>query len=167
MTLEKVWLRIQQLTAKSGAEKIVLRPRQEQLLQLLRERQSMTPPEIWEAIGVSKQAAAQLTKPLLDARLVRRVGSQNPLRVVPEGLPWSGVFAAKNGADPWSFAQFSGVICEISAGITVGNNHEGSIPFTRSIDFKRVTNQCSNMIKPRLLPRALESLRFFRISGGV
>ena len=98
MTLERVWLRIQQLTAKSGAEKIVLRPRQEQLLQLLRERQSMTPPEIWEAIGVSKQAAAKLTKPLLDARLVRRVGSQNPLRVVPEGLPWSGVFA---GAKEW------------------------------------------------------------------
>lgn len=56
--------------------KLVLRPRQEQLLQLLQERQSMTPKEIWEAIGVSKQAAAKLRKPLLDARLVRRVGSQ-------------------------------------------------------------------------------------------
>ena len=76
LTLEKVWLRIQRLTAKSGAKKIVLRPRQEQLLQLLRERQHMTPREVWEAIGVSKQAATKLMKPLLDVRLVRRVGSQ-------------------------------------------------------------------------------------------
>ena len=82
LTLEKVWLRIQRLTAKSGAEKIVLRPKQEQLLQLLRERQSMTPKEIWEAIGVSKQAAAKLMKPLLDARLVRRVGSQKSGRYI-------------------------------------------------------------------------------------
>lgn len=76
MTLEKVRPRIQRLTANSGAAKIVLRPKQEQLLQLLSERQSMTPKEIWEAIGVSKQATAKLMKPLLDARLVRRVGSQ-------------------------------------------------------------------------------------------
>jgi len=82
LTLEKVWLRIQRLTAKSGAEKIVLRPKQEQLLQLLRERQSMTPKEIWEAIGVSKQAATKLMKPLLDARLVRRVGSQKSGRYI-------------------------------------------------------------------------------------
>jgi predicted HTH transcriptional regulator len=82
LTLEKVWLRIQQLTAKSGAEKIVLRPRQEQLVQLLRERQSMTPQQIWEAIGISKQAAAKLMKPLLDARLVRRVGSQKSGRYI-------------------------------------------------------------------------------------
>ena len=82
MTLEKVWLRIQRLTAKSGAQKIVLRPKQEQLLQLLRERQSMAPRELWEAIGVSKQAASKLMKPLLDAGLVRRVGSQKSGRYI-------------------------------------------------------------------------------------
>lgn len=82
LTLEKVWLRIQRLTAKSGVEKIVLRPKQEQFLQLLRERQSMTPKEIWEAIGVSKQAAAKLMKPLLDARLVRKIGSRKSGRYI-------------------------------------------------------------------------------------
>jgi Fic family protein len=75
-TLENVWLRIQRLTARSGREKIVLRPKQEQFLQLLRERGSMAPQEAWEAIGVSKQATAKMLKPLLEAGLIRRVGSQ-------------------------------------------------------------------------------------------
>ena len=42
----------------------------------------MTPKEVWEAIGVSKQAAAKLMKPLLDASLVRRVGSQKSGRYI-------------------------------------------------------------------------------------
>ncbi|PWU16342.1 MAG: hypothetical protein C5B50_13755 [Verrucomicrobia bacterium] len=76
LTLEKVWLRIQKLTLTSGTTKTVLRPKQEQILQLLRERGSMSPREIWVAIRVSKQAAAKLIKPLLKARVMRRVGSQ-------------------------------------------------------------------------------------------
>jgi Fic family protein len=82
LTLEKVWLRIQRLTANAGAHKIVLRPKQEQLLQLLRERQSMAPREVWDAIGVSKQAATKLMKPLIDAGLVRRIGSQKSGRYI-------------------------------------------------------------------------------------
>jgi Fic family protein len=82
LTLEKVWLRIQRFAAKSSSPKMVLRPRQEQLLQLLRERRSMTPGEIWEAIGVSKQAAHKILQPLLKADLVKRVGSQKSGRYI-------------------------------------------------------------------------------------
>ena len=82
LTLEKVWLRIQRFAAKSSSPKMVLRPRQEQFLQLLRERRSMTPGEIWEAIGVSKQAAHKLLQPLLKADLVKRVGSQKSGRYI-------------------------------------------------------------------------------------
>jgi len=42
----------------------------------------MTPREVWEAIGVSKQAATKLMKPLLDAKVVRRVGSQKSGRYI-------------------------------------------------------------------------------------
>ncbi len=38
--------------------------------------------EVWEAIGVSKQAATKLMKPLLEAQLVRRVGSQKAGRYI-------------------------------------------------------------------------------------
>lgn len=75
MTLEKIWSRIQRLAAQSGRKKLVLRPRQEQLLQMLRDRQSMSPPEIWDGLGVSKQGALDLLNPLIKAGLVRRVGT--------------------------------------------------------------------------------------------
>jgi DNA-binding MarR family transcriptional regulator len=42
----------------------------------------MAPREVWEAIGVSKQAASKLIKPLLDAGLVRRVGSKKSGRYI-------------------------------------------------------------------------------------
>src|SRR5712692_5752812 len=45
-TLERVWLRVQAFHPKSR-QKLVLRPRQEQLLRLLRDHGSMAPPEIW------------------------------------------------------------------------------------------------------------------------
>jgi hypothetical protein len=37
-----------------------------------------------------------------------------------------------SGAESRYFDQLSGVNCEIFPGITFGNHHEGSIPFTRS-----------------------------------
>ncbi len=74
-TLERAWLRIQTLPVKS-AEKLVLRPRQEQLLHLLRDHGSMAPGEIWEALGVSRQGAMDLLQPLLDAGLVEKVGGK-------------------------------------------------------------------------------------------
>ncbi|MBI3995420.1 MAG: Fic family protein [Nitrospirae bacterium] len=76
LTLEKVWARIQQIRAEAGSKKIVLRPKQEQLLQMLRDRKSMTPQEIWEGIGVSKQGAMDLLNPMLEAGLVKRIGTK-------------------------------------------------------------------------------------------
>jgi len=74
-TLERAWLRIQTFQTKS-TEKLVLRPRQEQLLHLLRDHGSMAPGEIWTALGVSRQGAMDLLRPLLDAGLVEKVGGK-------------------------------------------------------------------------------------------
>jgi Fic family protein len=76
VTLEHVWTRIQKLTAHAGKKKLVLRPKQEQLLHLLRERKALMPREIWEAVGVSKQGALDLLRPLIEAGLVKRVGTK-------------------------------------------------------------------------------------------
>jgi Fic family protein len=75
-TLERVWSRIQKLTARGGKAKLVLRPRQEQLLHLLREHRALKPREIWDALGVSKQGALDLLRPLIKAGLVRRIGTK-------------------------------------------------------------------------------------------
>jgi Fic family protein len=80
--LERVWSRIQKLSARAGKRKLVLRPKQEQLLHLLRERKAMTPREIWDGIGVSKQGALDLLRPLIKARLVRRIGTKKTGRYV-------------------------------------------------------------------------------------
>lgn len=75
-TLEKVWMRIQHFTAKQGKSKLILRPKQEQLLQLLKNRGSMSPQEVWAALGISKQGAAKVIAPLLKAKLIQRVGGK-------------------------------------------------------------------------------------------
>ena len=59
--------------ARTG--QLVLRPRQEQLLKLLGQKAGMTPAEIRAAIGVSKQGALDLLRPLIKADLVKRVGT--------------------------------------------------------------------------------------------
>lgn len=74
-TLERAWLRIQVFQGKSD-ERLVLRPRQEQLLHLLRDHGSMAPGEIWKALGVSRQGAMDLLRPLLEAGLVEKVGGK-------------------------------------------------------------------------------------------
>jgi Fic family protein len=74
-TLERVWLRIQAFNPPPG-KKLVLRPRQEKLLQLLRDHGSMAPPEIWAALKVSKQGAMDLLRPLIEAGLVEKVGNK-------------------------------------------------------------------------------------------
>jgi Fic family protein len=74
-TLERAWLRIQAFQVKSVG-KLVLRPRQEQLLHLLRDHGSMAPGEIWKALGVSRQGAMDLLHPLLDAGLVEKIGGK-------------------------------------------------------------------------------------------
>ena len=75
LTLDRVWQRIQQLSASRGRARVVLRPKQEQLLQLLRARGSLSPREIWSGLKISKQGAMDLLRPLLKAGLVRRVGT--------------------------------------------------------------------------------------------
>lgn len=73
-TLERVWRRIQEIPA-AGRARLVLRPKQEKLLQLLRARGSLSPQEIWDGLGVSRQGAMDLLRPLMKAGLVKRVGS--------------------------------------------------------------------------------------------
>ena len=80
-TLERVWLRVQTFSVKSSV-KLVLRPRQEQLLNLLRDHHSMPPSEIWSALGISKQGAMDLLRPLLEAGLVEKVGGKKTGRYV-------------------------------------------------------------------------------------
>lgn len=75
LTLDRVWQRIQQLSASRSRARVVLRPKQEQLLQLLRARGGPSPREIWSSLKISKQGAMDLLRPLLKARLVRRVGT--------------------------------------------------------------------------------------------
>ena len=74
-TLERVWLRIQAFRLRSP-EKLILRPKQERLLQLLRDHGRMSPPEIWAALRVSRQGAMDLLRPLLDAGLVEKIGTR-------------------------------------------------------------------------------------------
>ena len=80
-TLERVWLRIRTLQVGS-AGKLVLRPRQEQLLHLLRDHGGMAPAEIWTALGVSRQGAMDLLRPLLDAGVVEKIGGNKTGRYV-------------------------------------------------------------------------------------
>jgi Fic family protein len=74
-TLENVWLRVQALEVKSPG-KLVLRPNQERLLQLLRDHGRMTPAQIWEAMQISRQGAMGLLRPLLDAGMVEKIGGK-------------------------------------------------------------------------------------------
>ena len=76
LTLERAWQRIQHLSARAKGKILVLRPKQEQLLRLLRESGSLSPKEIWDGVGVSKQGAMDLLRPLMEAGLVRRVGTR-------------------------------------------------------------------------------------------
>lgn len=74
-TLDRVWLRIQAFHIETP-EKLVLRPKQERLLQLLRDHGSMAPAEIWDALDISRQGAMDLLRPLLDAGVVERIGGK-------------------------------------------------------------------------------------------
>ena len=68
--------RIQAISAESGREPILLRPRQEQLLRMLRDEGPLAPRRIWEGLGVSRQGAMDLLRPLLAAGLVKRIGTK-------------------------------------------------------------------------------------------
>ena len=53
----------------------MLHTKKEQLLHLLRDRQGLTPSEIWKALRVTNQSAAHILQPQLNAKLVKRVGT--------------------------------------------------------------------------------------------
>ena len=82
VALNQVWDRVQHLATGAGQTKIVLRPKQEQLLRLLRDRKSLTPQEIRDGIGVSKQGAMDLLNPLLQVGLVSRIGTKKSGRYI-------------------------------------------------------------------------------------
>jgi len=82
VTLERVWSRVQRFTAEAGAKKIVLRPKQEKLLNMLRDHASLTPRQIWEGLKVSRQGAMDLLNPLIEAGLVQKVGTKKSGRYI-------------------------------------------------------------------------------------
>lgn len=75
-TLERAWIRVQKFNALAVAPKLILRPKQEQLLALLQQNGHMTPAAIWDALDISKQGAIKLLNPLIDAGLVVREGTR-------------------------------------------------------------------------------------------
>ncbi|NLX26035.1 MAG: Fic family protein [Lentisphaerae bacterium] len=75
-TLERTWARVQKFSAMAVSPRLVISPRQEQLLILLKERGRMAPSDIWDALGVSRQGALKLMNPLLDAGLIVREGTR-------------------------------------------------------------------------------------------
>jgi Fic family protein len=83
-TLERVWLRAQDYNRASPG-RLVLRPKQERLLQLLRDHRSMAPAEIWTALDVSRQGAMDLLRPLLENGLVEKIGNKKTGRYVLRG----------------------------------------------------------------------------------
>jgi Fic family protein len=75
ITLEKAWLRVQVFQVNAPT-KLVLSPKQEHLLKLLRDHGSMSPAELWNAMGLSKQGTMNLLNPLLEAGLIERTGNR-------------------------------------------------------------------------------------------
>ena len=80
-TLDRVWTRVQSYQVKSTG-KLVLRPRQEKLLHLLRDHGSVAPSELWAALRISKQGAMDLLRPLIAAGLVEKIGTKKTGRYV-------------------------------------------------------------------------------------
>ncbi|MDD2235745.1 MAG: Fic family protein [Kiritimatiellae bacterium] len=74
-TLERVWKRIQQLSASGNNTKLVLRPKQEQVLNMIRARGGLSPREIREGLDFSKQGAMDVLNPLIKAGLIERIGT--------------------------------------------------------------------------------------------
>ena len=74
-TLEKVWLRLRKFQ-QEGARKVILTPKQERLLGLLSDHGSLAPAEIWEHLQLSRQGAMNNIKPLLEAGLIEKRGTQ-------------------------------------------------------------------------------------------
>lgn len=80
--MERVWTRVQKFSAGAGRTKLVLRPKQEQLLQLLRDYKCMTSQQIWDAFSITKQGATKLNQPLLEAGVMQRIGTRKMGRYI-------------------------------------------------------------------------------------
>lgn len=76
LTLERVLKRIEHLGQKKTGGKIILTPKQERLLHLLRDKGGLLPNEIWKELKMTKQGAMKILKPLLDSGLIRRIGTR-------------------------------------------------------------------------------------------
>jgi Fic family protein len=74
-TLERVWIRVQTFQPGPGP-KLVLRPKQERLLELLADHGSLSPAEIWSALAISRQGAMDLINPLIAAGLIEKTGGK-------------------------------------------------------------------------------------------
>ena len=74
-TLERTWARVQKFSVMAVSPQLTLRPKQELLLAHLQKRGRMTPSEIWEALSISRQGAIKLMRPLLEAGVIVREGS--------------------------------------------------------------------------------------------
>lgn len=69
-------------SASATRARLVLRPRQEQLLKLLGRSGGITPAKIRTALKISKQGAMDVLNPLIEAGLVKRVGTLKTGRYV-------------------------------------------------------------------------------------
>lgn len=67
---------------RQSVGKLILRPKQEHLLQLLRDHGSLAPKEIWEALDISRQGAMDRLRPLIEAGLVEKLGTKKSGRYV-------------------------------------------------------------------------------------
>lgn len=76
LTLERVWLRTKEFSSRATGERILLSPRQEQLLTFLRKRGEMTPAEVWKALDMTKQGTLNVIRPLIASGLIRRIGTR-------------------------------------------------------------------------------------------
>jgi Fic family protein len=74
-SLERAWLRMQTV-GFSASEKLLIKPKQERLLLLLRDHGEMAPREIWETLGLSRQGAMDAINPLIDAGIIEKMGSK-------------------------------------------------------------------------------------------
>ena len=72
-TLNRVWKRIESVSASVKGKPLTLTPKQEKLLAILR-RQALGIHDIQKALGVTKPGAHHILKPLLEAGLVQREG---------------------------------------------------------------------------------------------
>lgn len=86
LTLERVLERVERLAIKGRGGKISLTPKQEKLLHLLRDKGGLFPGEIWKALGVTKQGAVKILKPLLDAGWIQRIGTRKSGKYVLGGV---------------------------------------------------------------------------------